>query len=49
MAPNEIVLIYDDVDETKTMPASDSEEAKTTYVKGSCHKQVANRYRVELV
>ncbi len=48
VAPNEVLLIYDDVDETKKMPRPDSEAGKAM-VKGSCHKMVANRYRVEMV
>lgn len=48
VAPNEIIVIYDEVMDPSALPALDSEENKT-YVKGSMHHVVARRYRVERI
>jgi hypothetical protein len=48
VAPNEIVVIYDEIMDPSALPVPDSEESKT-YVKGSMHHIVARRYRVELI
>jgi len=48
VAPNEIVVIYDEIADPASLPALGSEEDKA-YVKGSMHHMVARRYRVEMV
>ena len=51
VAPNEILLIYDDIDDTKEYPIPDPTTNVMTSIETfeSCHKVIAKRYKVELV
>lgn len=48
VAPNEVVVLYDDNDPDNPMPEPGSDAAKD-YIRGSCHRIIAQRIRVEVV
>ena len=45
IAPGEILVIYDDIDETKKYPDPNDPSVTTTYP--GCHNVIAKRYKVE--